>query len=109
MPRRFRRRLLEMRNARWLVPALRCFTLPLAVRRNRFFVPLCVFIFGMGIPFVAAIRRSSIQLEATNFRCYGSDAKGGFGGIEAVSAHLQHYLSSITLSKHSRARHRFAV
>jgi hypothetical protein len=29
-----------IRDARWLVPAERCFAFPLAVRRNRFFVPL---------------------------------------------------------------------
>ena len=45
--RRFRLRLWLIREARWLVPALRCFTFPLAVRRKRFFVPLWVFILGM--------------------------------------------------------------
>ncbi len=45
--RRFRLRLLERRVAKWLVPALRCLTLPLAVRRKRFLVPLWVFCFGM--------------------------------------------------------------
>jgi len=29
--------------AKWLVPALRCLTFPLAVSRNRFLVDLCVF------------------------------------------------------------------
>ena len=30
----------------WLVPAWRCFTLPVAVTLNRFAAPLCVFCFG---------------------------------------------------------------
>lgn len=47
VPRNFRLRLGDMRAARWLVPHWRCFALPLAVRRNRFFVPLWVFILGI--------------------------------------------------------------
>ena len=47
VPRSVRRRFFERRTAKWLVPAERCFALPLAVKRNRFFVPLCVFCFGM--------------------------------------------------------------
>jgi hypothetical protein len=47
VPRRFRLRLWLFREAKWLVPALRCLTFPLAVSRNRFFVPLWVFILGM--------------------------------------------------------------
>ncbi len=47
VPRKLRRRFLESRVAKWLVPAMRCLALPLAVRRNRFFVPLCVFCFGI--------------------------------------------------------------
>jgi hypothetical protein len=48
VPRRFRFRFWLMRTARWLVPAPRCLTLPLAVTRNRFLVPLCVFILGIA-------------------------------------------------------------
>ncbi len=47
VPRRFRFRLWLIREAKWLVPAERCFTFPLAVSRKRFFVPLWVFILGM--------------------------------------------------------------
>ena len=36
-----------IRPAKWLVPEARCFALPVAVKRKRFFVPLWVFIFGM--------------------------------------------------------------
>jgi hypothetical protein len=35
--------LADLLMAKWLVPALRCFTLPEAVIRNRFLVDLCVF------------------------------------------------------------------
>ena len=47
VPRRLRFCLWVFRVARWLVPARRCFAFPVAVRRKRFFVPLCVFILGM--------------------------------------------------------------
>lgn len=47
VPRRFLFRLADTRVCRWLVPAWRCFAWPLAVKRKRFFVPLCVFCFGM--------------------------------------------------------------
>lgn len=40
VPRRFRLRLALTRTFRWLVPAERCFTFPLAVTRNRFLIPL---------------------------------------------------------------------
>ncbi len=40
VPRSLRIRFWSLLRARWLVPAGRCFTLPLAERRNRFFVPL---------------------------------------------------------------------
>src|SRR6185369_2218000 len=48
VPRRLRRVFLVFREARWLVPAWRCLALPLAVRRNRFLVPLWVFCFGIS-------------------------------------------------------------
>lgn len=47
VPRRFRFRFWLIRAAKWLVPAWRCMALPRPDRRNRFLVPLCVFIFGM--------------------------------------------------------------
>ena len=40
----------DIRLAKWLVPALRCMALPVADKRNRFFVPLWVFIFGIASP-----------------------------------------------------------
>ena len=47
-----RLRFCVLRAAKWLVPAERCLTLPLAVRRKRFLVPLCVFCLGMvGLAF----------------------------------------------------------
>ena len=56
VPRKFRRVFFVLRDARWLVPAWRCFALPEAVKRNRFFVPLCVFCFGIfSGPLVANI------------------------------------------------------
>lgn len=51
VPRKLRERRGDMAVAKWLVPAPRCFTLPLAVRRNRLRVPLCVFCLGMTAPF----------------------------------------------------------
>jgi hypothetical protein len=45
VPRRLRRRFFDNPLARWLVPLWRCMAFPLAVRRNRFFVPLWVLIF----------------------------------------------------------------
>src|SRR3954462_14987206 len=48
VPRSLRMRFWFLRVARWLVPTERCFTLPLAVRRNRFFVPLWVFCLGIA-------------------------------------------------------------
>jgi hypothetical protein len=48
LPRSLRIRFWSLRVARWLVPAGRCLILPLAERRNRFFVPLCVFCLGMA-------------------------------------------------------------
>jgi hypothetical protein len=50
VPRSLRLRFDDIRLAKWLVPALRCIALPVADRRNRFFVPLCVFIFGIRHP-----------------------------------------------------------
>ena len=47
VPRSCRLRFWLMRPARWLVPAERCLALPLAVKRNRFLVPLWVFCLGM--------------------------------------------------------------
>ena len=47
VPRRFRFLLADTRTWRWLVPLRRCFTFPFAVTRNLFFVPLCVFCFGI--------------------------------------------------------------
>jgi len=44
LPRRLRVRLALMRTLRWDFPLGRCLTLPVAVKRNRFFVPLWVFI-----------------------------------------------------------------
>ena len=43
MPRNWRIFFAGLAIAKWLVPHLRCFTLPVAVKRNRFFVDLCVF------------------------------------------------------------------
>lgn len=50
VPRRFRFRFWLIRDARCEVPAERCFALPEAVRRKRFFVPLWVFCLGMAGP-----------------------------------------------------------
>src|SRR5688500_3057428 len=40
--------LLDLCSSRWRPPACSRMTLPVPVRRKRFFAPLCVFIFGMG-------------------------------------------------------------
>ncbi len=50
VPRRLRRRLFESAWAKWLVPLLRCIALPVAERRNRFFVPLWVLILLFALP-----------------------------------------------------------
>lgn len=60
VPRRLRTRLLSIRHAKWLVPLCRCFTLPLAVTRNRLAAPLCVFIFGIFFTFTFVYRGPSI-------------------------------------------------
>lgn len=44
VPRRLRFRFWLTRTLRWLVPEARCLSFPVAVRRNRFLVALCVFI-----------------------------------------------------------------
>jgi hypothetical protein len=49
VPRNCRLRLTDMRACKWLVPDWRCLACPLAVSRNRFLVPLCVFCFGMVV------------------------------------------------------------
>ena len=49
--RRLRFRLDDFLVRMWLLKALNRFTLPLAVSLKRFFAPLCVFIFGIEIPF----------------------------------------------------------
>ena len=49
VPRRFRLRFWLIRDARWLVPELRCLAFPVAVSRKRFLVPLCVFCLGIGL------------------------------------------------------------
>lgn len=53
VPRRFLRRFLLRPVAKWLVPAWRCIAFPVADRRKRFFVDLCVFIFGLDFCFLA--------------------------------------------------------
>jgi hypothetical protein len=51
------------------VPAERCLILPLAETRNRFFVPLCVFCFGMAVfPNRVVISR---LVESTNVATLG--------------------------------------
>jgi hypothetical protein len=37
----------DLCSRRWRFPARSCMTLPVPVKRNRFFAPLCVFIFGI--------------------------------------------------------------
>jgi len=44
VPRKLRLRFWLTRTLRWLVPEARCLIFPVAVRRNRFLVALCVFI-----------------------------------------------------------------
>ena len=65
VPRRFRRRLLETACARWLVPLLRCMALPLAERRNRFLVPLCVLTLLFPLPLLIN-HRPNFPLYASN-------------------------------------------
>lgn len=57
VPRRFRRRFFDKPVAKWLVPALRCIALPVADKRKRFLVPLCVFIFGRELGLLAIGKR----------------------------------------------------
>lgn len=57
VPRRFRRRFFDNPVAKWLVPALRCIALPVADKRKRFLVALCVFIFGLELGLLAIGKR----------------------------------------------------
>lgn len=51
VPRKFRFRFVDIRACRWLVPDERCLALPVPVNRNRFLVPLWVFILGIVHPY----------------------------------------------------------
>ena len=79
MPRRFRFRLWLIREAKWLVPALRCLTFPLAVRRKRFFVPLWVFILGM-IGYHSSICLVRRRVNRLVIVTDPADEKRGIGG-----------------------------
>ncbi len=61
VPRRFRRRFLETAVAKWLVPALRCIALPVADKRNRFFVALWVFILVLALALVMTKRDRKVR------------------------------------------------
>src|SRR4029077_13897078 len=61
LSRRVRR--LDLCSSRWFMLARRRITLPVAVNRNRFAAPLCVFIFGM----VAVV--SVVRLRASRHDC----------------------------------------
>ncbi len=74
VPRNLRFRFCDIRAAKWLVPAWRCFALPLADKRNRFLVPLWVFCFGMEGFFPLARRW---VLQTGHSRCTSQDRKGG--------------------------------
>src|SRR3954452_20429049 len=50
--------LLDLCSSRWRPPACSRMTLPVPVRRKRFFAPLCVFIFGMGADLLRVARVS---------------------------------------------------
>src|SRR5882757_2758041 len=72
VPRSVRIRFWLLRAAKWLVPAERCLILPLAERRNRFFVPLCVFCLGM-----AAIQTELVSQFIGNLRVYRFRSRAG--------------------------------
>ena len=95
VPRRLRRRLFDRPTAKWLVPAWRCLALPVAVSRNRFFVPLWVFCFGMVFLYVygrrkigkRAILGSALRAEKGELRISRElTGKGVFGGLKCWSA-----------------------
>src|SRR6476661_3945713 len=48
----------DLCSSRWRPPACSRMTLPVPVRRKRFFAPLCVFIFGMGADLLRVARVS---------------------------------------------------
>src|SRR5258706_14976141 len=65
-----------MRLARWLVPAQRCLTLPVAVRRKRFLVPLWVFCLGMTFTWLTD-RGIVGESETSHYREGAAETKEG--------------------------------
>src|SRR5690554_6104344 len=93
VPRSLRVRLGLMPVARWLVPAWRCFALPLAVSRNRFLVALCVFCLGIvptpcSVPQCNSVHET-ILVETAQYRCARTMREGvncqGLGAREGAS------------------------
>ena len=61
-PRSWRVRLELIRTLRWDLPEARCLTLPVAVKRKRFLVPLWVFILFIGFTVIVCLKTSAILL-----------------------------------------------
>ncbi len=76
VPRRLRRRFFDKPVAKWLVPECLCLAFPLAVKRNRFLVPLCVFCFGMTVHQAGFLQRD----ETPNSSLFWLDEKGVSAG-----------------------------
>ena len=89
VPRRLRLRFWLTRTLRWLVPEARCLSFPVAVRRNRFLVALCVFIlcdmavevFPMKLLRInKRLTSRSLQIRIEDFRRIVQLFKGLFAG-----------------------------
>lgn len=63
VPRKLRRRFLETPIAKWLVPEERCIALPVADKRKRFFVPLCVLILVLTLVAIAMCFQDGVAVR----------------------------------------------
>lgn len=81
VPRKLRLRFCDMRACKWLVPEQRCLAFPLAVKRNRFFVPLWVFILGMISPELSKISK---KCELGIVKPFAAGEKGESAGDSHV-------------------------
>src|SRR3954454_9957448 len=77
--------LLDLCSSRWRPPACSRMTLPVPVRRKRFFAPLCVFIFGMGADLLrvayAGGRTWSVGPGGSRLPCAPASRSLGGGGL----------------------------
>jgi hypothetical protein len=65
--------------AKWLVPHLRCLTLPVAVNRKRFLVDLCVFCLVMAKQTLLLV--ALVVLNPLAIRINGDKSVAGIGPV----------------------------